>query len=104
MKEIARFWIKMKCNEHSLLCPLQRNIPSEVEYLHMVLWCQGSEWKQSLSVSVFYIGVVIPIKLTPFFSSEYLSSDSIVYSPTHPSVSVGNVIPDVPVMQKVMAF
>ena len=94
MKKIARFWIKMKCNEHSLLCPLQRNTLSEVE--HMVLWCQGCEWIQSLSLNVFYTGVVIPIKLTPFFSAECLSSDSTVYRPTYPSLSVGNVIPDVP--------
>ena len=47
-------------------------------------------------------GVLIPIKLKPFFSSGCLSSDSTVYRPTYTTVSV--VIPDIPVMQKVMTF
>ena len=33
-----------------------------------------------------------------------LSSDCTVYSPTYPSLSVGNVIRGLPVMQKIMAF
>lgn len=61
---------------------------------------QGGGWKQFLKWAALYMGVVIPIKLEPFFSSECLSSDSNFLST--PSVSVGNVIPEVLVIQKAM--